>query len=302
MPKQLRVLILVLCIHTTLQITAQTNRSFARYDFERKYRIGEVYRYRLTTKAMHNGQWQSTTIAVCELKVVDSSGVPYEEVRWVSKKVITAKDTSDHTSEAIQVPPYRISLHPNGKLDLPGMQVADMTGEITDFNTFYVAVSPKLGVADLKQKGDQHSQKELLKGNFTNGKDILLGNDCIAITLLLEEKEKNTVSIKTSFLPPADSCLQFLTTDMTAPVVPGTLNNFQMVKPFGGNRVNILYGREDFIISTHLQKKDGKIATATMVNTLNLKIKLNCNNQYDGCQTAMPFTIQRSLQLELLPG
>jgi hypothetical protein len=281
---------------------AQTKPATTSYDFERKYRPGEVYRYRLTSKAVQNGTWQSTSIAVCELKVVmDSAGVPCEEVHWISKKVLTPKDTSDHTREATQVIPYRISLHPNGKLDLPKLQVADMTGEITDFNTFYVAISPKLGVAGLKQKGDQHQQQAPLQGNFANGKDILAGNDCIVISLLLEEKDKNTVSIKTSFLPPADSCLHYLTSDMSAPVEPGTINNFQMVRAFSGSRVNVLYGREDFIINTNIQQRDGKIATATMINNLHLKIKLNCDDQYAGCQMTMPFTIQRTLQLELLP-
>lgn len=135
--------------------------------------------------------------------------------------------------------------------------------------------------------------------NLSKFRHLLLF-DYLNNNLLLEEKDKNTVSIKTSFLAPADSCLHYYTTDMSVPVEPGTINNFQMVRPFAGGRVNVLYGREDFIINTNIQQRDGKIATATMVNNLKLKIKLNCDNQYASCQTTMPFTIQRLLQLELV--
>ena len=267
---------------------------------ERKYQPGEHYRYRLTTQVQHNGVWQWTSISVCELWVVaDNYGIPYDEVHWISKKVITPKDSVDETVEAMQVKPYRISLHPNGQLNIPKIDVAGMTGEITDFNTFFVAISPKLGIAGLKKKGDVYIQKEVLKGDFSNGKDILKGNDCMAVRVTLTKANKEKAWIETSFLPPADSCLHFLTPDMNTPVAPDTLNNFQMVKPFN-NRFNVLYGKEYFTINSTVQKKDGKLKEATMINKLSLKIKLNCDDQYGNCQSTMPLSIVRNLKLELL--
>lgn len=268
----------------------------------RKYQPGERYRYQLTTDVVHNDVWQSKIIAVCELQVVtDSNGIPYDEIHWISKKVFTAKDSSDHTAEARQVKPYRVSLHPNGQVDLPKIDIADMTGEITDFNTFIVAISPKLGINTLKKKGDVYVHKEMIKGDFSNGKDIVIGNDCLAVQAALKEVTNKNVMIETSFLPPADTCLRFLTTDMTKPVTPDTLNNFQMVKPFAGNRYNVLYGKEYFIINSTVQKKDGKLTQATMINRLALKIKVYCDAQYANCQSTMPFSILRNLKLELLP-
>jgi hypothetical protein len=237
---------------------------------------------------------------VCELQVVaDSNGIPYDEVHWISKKVITAKDSTDRTAEAIKVKPYRISLHTKGQLNLPKIDVADMTGEITDFNTFFVAISPKLGIASLKKKGDVYIQKEVVKGDFSNGKDILKGNDCLAVRATLTDANKENALIETSFLPPADSCLHFLTPDMNTPVAPDTLNNFQMVKPFN-NRFNVLYGKEYFIVSSTIQKQDGKLKEAAMINKLSLKIKLYCDDQYGNCRSTMPFSIVRNLKLELI--
>ena len=284
---------LLLIVSTPLSLWSQSG-------LERKYKAGEHYRYRLTTQVLHNGAWQSTTISVCELQVVaDSNNIPYDEVHWISKKVITAKDTTDRTAEAIQVKPYRISLHPKGQMNIPKIDVADMTGEITDFNTFLVAISPKLGIAGLKKKGDVYVQKEMLKGDFSNGKDILKGNDCLAVRVTLTDANKDNAWLESSFLPPADTCLHFLTPDMNTPVAPDTLNNFQMVKPFN-NRYNVLYGKEYFTINSTVQKKDGKLKEATMVNKLSLKIKLFCDDQYSNCQSTMPFSIVRNLKVELI--
>ena len=241
-------------------------------------------------------------MAVCELAVVTGNdGVPYDEVRWISKKVYTATDSSDQTTEATQVTPYRISLDSKGQLNLPPVLVASMTGEITDFNTFFVAVSPKMGLDHLQKKGDVYVQQDMIKGDFANRKDILKGNDCLAVHTRLTGIAKDNIQVETSFLPPTNTCLEFLTNDMNQAVAADTLNNFQMVKPFGARKFNVLYGNEYFIINSTLQQKDGKLQQATMKNQLSLKIKLNCDDQYANCQSAMPFSIVRNLKLELLP-
>ncbi len=76
----------------------------AQSPFERKYAEGETYRYRMVTDYHQNGQWKSTTTAICELKVVkDSAGIPYDEIRWLSQRTISAKDTTDGSAEALAV-------------------------------------------------------------------------------------------------------------------------------------------------------------------------------------------------------
>src|ERR1700753_1054355 len=138
--------------------------------FARKYKPGETYRYKMTLNEYHNGALDFTNVAVCELKVVDSAGVFYDEVHWKSKKVFRAKDTTDQTQAATQVKPYRISLSGKGRIDMPKIDVPDMTEPIQDFNTFFVGVSPLIqGMDRLKQSGDSVSTATPVIGDFSNG-------------------------------------------------------------------------------------------------------------------------------------
>lgn len=267
----------------------------------RKYRKDEISRYRMTTNVVHNGKWQSTIVAICELRTVtDSTNIPYEEVKWISKKLYTAKDTTDKSSQLDRTLPYRISLHPNGKLDIPPIRDAEMTGEITDFNTFFVAISPKLGIGSFQKPGDKFTKPENVQGNFANGKDILKGEDCLAVTSTLLSASKEKAVIQTDFQPPSINCLNYYSKDMNQPVAGDTINNFQMVRAASG-KVNLFYGREYFLITSTVRTKDGKLQQASMTNALRLNLKLNCSSDYNDCQNTFPFSIYRTISLELLP-
>jgi hypothetical protein len=268
--------------------------------FPRKYKVGDTYRYRLTTEQLYNGKWNATTVVVMELKVVlDSAGVPYDEVYTVSQMVYTPKDTTNADREARAVKPYRISLHPAGTVAIPKIDVPGMTGPITDFITFFVAVSPQSRITTLEKKGDSLIKKETVKGNFANGKTILYGEDCLAVKGYITDVTRASVKLRTLFLPPAQSCLSFLLEDMNKEVTAGVLNNFQMVQPAGG-KVNVFFGNEEFTINSVLRRKDGKITGADMSNTLHLKLRMGCDNSYKNHQMEVPFHIQRNLKLELL--
>lgn len=269
--------------------------------FGRKYKMGETYRYQLTTNVRHNEKWVSTNISICELKVVpDSNGIPYDEIRWLSSKEFTIKDTIDNTKEALSVRPYRISLDPRGRLLIPAIDIPSMTGSITDFNTFFVAVGPQLGATKLQKTGDSLEKGEPVKGNFSNGKNILQGEDCLLVSVKMTEETTKNVLLKTSFLPPSHPCLSYITPDMLTPVVGDTLNNFQMVMPAGNGQYNVQYGREYFYINSRIRKSDGKIEEAGMSNTLHLKVRIHCGADYKACQMEVPFVIERTLKLELL--
>ena len=269
--------------------------------FDRKYQPGEIYRYKLTTNELYNGKWHSTTVSICELHVVkDSSGIPYDEVHWLSEDVLIDKGEIDKIREALAVKPYRISLYPGGRVDIPKLEVADMTGPITDFNTFFVAVSPLSGATQLTKKDSSISKKKYAKGNFKNGKNILEGEDCLAITVTMVNDTNDQVTLHTAFMPPAQPCLSYKTEDMNTPVVKDTINNFQMIQLSGNKQLNVQFGMEWFYINSTIRKSDGKIISSEMMNRLILKLKVNCNNDYKTCQMEMPFTIERKLQLELL--
>lgn len=292
---------MILFLNVTYPLFSQNAGLPASDLFGRKYKIGEIYRYKLTMDEFHDGKFDHTNIAICELRVVkDSLGIPYDEVRWIYRKTINTKDTIDATKAALSVKPYIISLDPKGKIDLPKIEVPDMTEPIQDFNTFFVAVSSLVGATKLNNKGDSIINKEPVKADFSNGSYILKGEDCIAISLKMTDITKNQVMILTTFSPPSQPRLSFLTPDMNVPVVPNTINNFQMVMQTGAEKYMIQYGREYFNINSTIQKSDGKIINATMFNQLNLKIKINCDKEYKNCQFETPFSEQRNLRLELL--
>jgi hypothetical protein len=295
------VLFMFLLLNVTYPLFAQNAVLSASDLFGRKYKVGEFYRYKLTMEELHDGKFDHTNIAICELKVIkDSLGVFYDEVRWVSRETINTKDTIDATKAALSVKPYLISLDTKGKLDLPKIEVPDMTEPIQDFNTFFVAVSSMVGATKLNNKGDSIINKEPVIADFSNGSYILKGEDCIAFSVKMTDNTKNQVIILTTFFPPSQPCLSFLTPDMNTPVVPNTINNFQMVMHAGAEKYMVQYGREYFYVNSTIQKSDGKIINATMFNQLNLKLKINCDKEYKNCQFEMPFSEQRNLRLELL--
>lgn len=282
-------------------IAAAQSSNTSNGKYFRQYQPGETARYQLTTEVVHNGKWQSTIKAICELKVMDSAGIPGEEVRWLRKTVITAKDTTEHTADVQAVTPYRFSLHPSGKLDLPSITVPDMTGEITDLHTFFVAISPRLGLEHLHKPDDQYVSPKPVIGDFSNGRDILKGNDCLSVTLRLQQESEKEAEFQTDFVPPSTSCLPYLLDEMKTPVVPGIQNNFQMVRSGGADRFNVFYGSENFTIISSLAKTNGRLLRASMTNTLTLQLKLSCDSNYANCPQTFPFHIKRTLYLELLP-
>lgn len=242
----MRYLFLLLCLPLCSQ---------AQSPFERKYAEGETYRYRMVTDYHQNGQWKATTTAICELKVVkDSAGIPFDEVRWLSQRTVSAGDTTDASAEALAVKPYRISLHPSGNLPVPPIHQPAITGAITDFNTFFVAVSHQSGAGKLLKTGDSISKASPVIGDFSNGKTILKGQDCLQIIAQMTASNGRSVEIKTSFLPPAQTCLQYFADDLAVPVVGDTVNNFQMVMPAGPGFYIVQAGREYFIIRSTVRK------------------------------------------------
>jgi hypothetical protein len=299
--KHILVLLVYYLTITTYQLSAQNTMPQANHVFERKYKIGETYRYKLTMEEWHDGKWDHTNVSICELTVIrDSLGTPYDKVRWISRKTFNTKDTIDLTKLALSVKTYLISLDSKGRIDLPKITVAEMTEPIQDFNTFFIAVSPLIGATKLSKKMDSLIMKEPVKADFSNGSTIVKGEDCITISVKLTGITKNDAMLYTSFFPSLQPCLSFLIQDMNVPVVADTINNFQMALQTGQDKYLVQYGREMFYINSTIRKSDGKIISATMFNKLDLKMKINCDKEYKNCQFEMPFSEQRNLKLELL--
>jgi uncharacterized protein len=270
--------------------------------FPRKYQPGDKYRYQLICAEWQNEKWTSTTISTCELTVVtDSAGIPWDEIHWLTVRRLSPQDTTDETDFAQSTKPYRISLHPRGGVPMPKLTVAQMTEPISDFNTFFVAISGLPGSSTLKKVGDKYSNPWPVIGDFSNGKNILKGQDCLQTSVDLTGVTKEAYTLLTSFMPPAKPNLTYVTAAVDTPVVADTMNNFQMVMPAGGDKFSFQYGREFFQINSVVARDDGKLLSATMSNLLTLKLQVNCDSVYQHCQTKMPYSEERKLTLTMIP-
>jgi len=265
----------------------------------RKYKPGEFYRYRLTSEVYRNDKFSAKTVSVSEHKVVKDTGVFSEEIRWLSKISFTAKDTIGLDSVARKIKPYRISLSPKAKVLLPKLTVPEMVGDITDLNTFFVAIAPALNMQKLSASNPVITSTELRKGNFADSIVILYGTDCIQVTQSLISSTKKYSVVKTDFDPPASFCVVPLL-DTVAVKASDFPNNFQMIQKGSGDKVNFFWGVESFSITTKVDNNTGQILEAAMTNTLHLRMRYNASADLRSYAVEMPINISRKLKLELI--
>jgi len=263
----------------------------------RHYKKGEHFHYRLTTETFRNNLPDSKTISVSYHTIVEDSTSLVEEIKWISKKVY-AKDTLQLDSIAQKVPPYKISLLPGGQWKIPPLSIPEMTGEITDLNTFYAAISPALHSQRLGPTLLSFSDTTV-KGNFADGQQIIAGEDFINVKQRLLNKEKNITTIETSFFPPSFAGITpyIDTIGKQSFDVP---NNFQMIRRGAGDKVNLLWGVEEFTITSTLDNHSGILLKADMINVLNLRMRYNSTADLKSYDAEIPVTIKRVLHLELI--
>ncbi len=255
---------------------------------KRDYRKGEIFSYRLTTETFRNEQPDTKAVAVSWHTVMEESGQLGEEVRWLLKTVYTPKDTLLYDSIAQRVAPYKISLVAKGQLKVPPLSIPEMTGEITDLHTFYVAVSKLPSFKD-----------SVLHGKFADGVVILNGEDRIQVSQRLVRKDRKTVVVETAFGPPPQLSIIPLV-DTIGKQIFAFPNNFQMVRKAAGDKVNLLWGVEEFIITSVLDNRTGQLLEARMINTLNLRMRYNATPDLKNYDGEIPLTIKRIVQLQLL--
>lgn len=265
----------------------------------RQYKPGEASRYILTSEVYRNEKFAGKTISVAELRAVKDSAFVSEEIKWLSKVSFTAKDTVNLDSIAQKVKPYKISLSPNGNVPLPKLTIPEMVGDITDLNTFFVAIAPALNCQKLTKSNRDFKNAETRQGNFTDSLVILYGTDCIEITQHLVEVTNKYVLVRTDFTPPSSFCLKPLLDTMAVSLF-GHPNNFQMIQKDAADKVNVFWGVESFSITSKINRKNGKLQEAAMTNVLDLRMRYNSSKDLKDYAVEMPISIKRKLKLELL--
>jgi len=264
----------------------------------RQYRAGKTTVYTLTSESYNNNKFSGKSISRAKLTVIKDTAGFAEAIQWLGKTHFSSKDTVNLDSTAQKIKPYTISLSPGKKVLLPRLDNAEMVGDITDLNTFFVAVSPALNMQKLSAANPVFTNEKYAEGNFADGVKIIKGSDCIRVTQTLVKISKKYTVIKTDFLPPVTSCLTPLLDTISKKTFEHP-NNFQMVQQSAGGKVNLLWGNESFTITSTIDNKDGKLLEATMTNTLQLRMRINAAPDLQTYDFELPYTISRNLKLEL---
>lgn len=265
----------------------------------RKYKAGDTYKYKLTTEHWRNDKYSGKTVSIAEHHIVNDAGILAEEIKWISKISYDETTSASLDSFAKMVTPYRISLLPNGKVLLPKLTVSQMVGEVTDLNTFFVAVAPASNANKVSAKNPVYINKEPRQGNFADSIFILYGADCIEMSQHFISADKQSTTIRTDFLPPASFCLT-PKLDTVAQKIYDQPNNFQMIQKGAGDKVNFFWGVETFTITSRVDNKTGAIIEASMENTLNLQMRYNSSIDLQSYAMQIPVKIKRVLKLELI--
>jgi len=265
----------------------------------RKYIAGETYKYKLTTETWQNDKYTGKAVSISEHHVVNDGASFAEEIKWLNKTSYDASDTVRVINIARMVPAYRISLAPDGKVLLPKLFIPEMVGEITDLNTFFVAVSPALNAQKLSAENRDFKNAGVQQGHFADSITILFGTDCIQVSQHLLGFNKKYTSVRTDFTPPDSFCLSPLL-DTVAKKLYDKPNNFQMIRQGTGDKVNFFWGVESFTITSNLGNKTGAIMEATMENILTLQMRFNASSDLKTYAVQMPVKIKRVVKLELL--
>jgi len=266
----------------------------------RKYKNNEKYRYQLTVETYTNGALSSKEISISEHTVLKDSGFYQEEIKWLKKIRYSGKDSTDFSLYAKNIKPYRISLAKKGKVLLPSLSIPEMTGDITDLNTFFVAVSPALKMQNLSNSKRTLELSEPVKGTFSDRVKILKGEDCTVVSQELINSTDSVLEIRTSFSPPSIFCLTpFL--QIVSNKIFNADNNFQMIQAAANSKVNFLWGVESFSIDSKIEPNTGKILLGKMTNRLQLKARINATPDLLNWQIEVPVEIVRKIELKLLP-
>jgi hypothetical protein len=161
-----------------------------------------------------------------------------------------------------------------------------------------VAVSPRVGVQTLRKPRDRHTHPDLLRGDFANGRQIVLGQDCTELTVTLVSLTADTARIESGFTVPKKPCL---TQRPWMSRRGSTLSNFQMIMNPNGDVFDGFWGTEVFTIVSDVRRSNGQIVKATLDNTLDLTMKMGCDVAFASCKGDYPVKLHRVVTLDLLP-
>ena len=285
--------VLLLFLNSAPPAAAQPASQPTEYSYSRRYVVGEVDHYEL--KAHSEGE-DGQLVGVSAHRTFLKRGIPHERVRWIQ---LTETELGDQTFFAREVPPYDLSLAPDGELKPARVYgSSSMLGMVTDLYTFFFAVSPGAGTADVHRAGDTYTVSEPLSGDWSDQPGFLLGEDRTSVHLKLVSIASGVVTYQTDLLPPQETSLPMHRPWMEEPVCAGASNNFQMVLR-QQDRFQAVWGCESSRIVSEVDASSGKILSAKMDNRLTFRTRLCVDEQLENC-TDDPAEVSKNRHVSLV--
>jgi formylglycine-generating enzyme required for sulfatase activity len=278
------------------EISITTDPAEGAYTYQRRYQSGEVNSYEIAVRDPDLG---SELIGVSEHRVFLRDGVPVERVRWIR---LTESQAGDLSPMALEVPPYEMSLHPEGDLtlvDLKGDPV--MLEMVTDLYTFYFTLSRAVGIEKLERAGDSFVRPELVSNNWADGDQFLAGESRTQVRLNLASVAANEVVYQTDFLPPREPALAMQRPWMEAPACADTPNNLQFVRRQEDGYLAAA-GCEKSQVTSRIDPATGKLLAAFLDNEMTWNLKLCQDASLEECEDRPPITRHRLIELRLRPS
>ncbi len=274
-------------------IAASAQPVSADYVYGRRYVTGERYQYEMHMSNEGSPQQQT---AVSDHAVLMRDGIPYERIEWVQ---LTDTEAGDLTPLARKAAPLELSMHPKGQFTLvKPVGNPQMMGPVTDLFTFLFAVSPQAGAARIRRPGEEHLAQELIRGDFSDGNEFLVGKSCTQLRVRLQNVYAKTASYESSFRPPAGGCDAMSREWMNSPVCGGQVNNFQMIRRQGEGYL-AAWGCEQFTITSLVDKSTGRIESAEMDNQLRWNLKYCLDRELNKCTDLPQMTKRRHVRIAL---
>jgi hypothetical protein len=140
--------------------------------------------------------------------------------------------------------------------------------------------------------------EQLVKGNFGDGIRILFGRDYIRVSQHLVSISRKEVVVRTDFMPPEVFSMDTVLADTITKKSFDQPNNFVMIQQGTANKVNLLWGVEQFSITSRINNKNGQLMEASMTNTLQLRMRYNCTADLKNYAAELPVKIERKIKLE----
>ena len=265
------------------------------FSFVRHYVPGQSYRYELRERSEGSAREQ---VAVSKHTVIARDGVPYERIEWVS---LSDTEEGDLTALTKEVPPAELSLRPGAAIDFA--KPADnprMMGAVTDLITFFTAVSPQMGVTEVRRAGETYVRPEVVIGDFADGKEFLAGRSCNGVTITLQALDAETATYRTVLQPPDRGCPALSRDWMNGPVCGNRDNTFEMIRRQAPGFV-AAWGCEKITIVSRVSRRTGAIVDAEMDNQLTWKMKFCMDDALTQCSALPDVKKRRFVTLRRLP-